>query len=107
MDREGSRSFFQPDALGSTRALADDTGTITERVEYSPFGTPTFIGGESASSLDNPYLFRGRRYDGDAGLYVYGGRRYDPTTGRYVQRGAETMGNPYTFALNNPLGDRR
>ena len=103
MDRGGSRFFYQADALGSIRALADDAGSIVERVDYDPFGAPIFSGAGSESSVGNPYLFRGRRYDAESGLYVYGGRRYDPATGRYVQRGREYLGNRYTFAGNNPI----
>jgi RHS repeat-associated protein len=109
MDRGGIRVFYQTDALGSTRAIADDVGNVVERVDYDLFGAPTIsaVGlseetSPGASMLDNPYLFRGRRYDADVVLYVYGGRRYDPGSGRYTQRGMEAWGNPYTFADNNP-----
>ena len=104
MERGGSRVFYQTDALGSVRALAGDTGSIVERVEYDPFGAPVFGAGGDESSVGNPYLFRGRRYDVESGFYASGGRRYDPDTGRHVQRGSETLGNPYTFAGNNPVG---
>jgi len=106
MDRGEGRVFYQTDALGSTRALTDESGDLLERVDYHPFGTPTFGGGAAESDADNPYLFRGRRYDAEPGLYVYGGRRYEPATGRYTQRGAGTLSNPYTFAGNNPVGAR-
>jgi RHS repeat-associated protein len=106
--RGGSRSFYQADGVGSVRALADQTGSIVERVDYEPFGVPIFSHGGGESGVGNPYLFRGRRYDSDTGLYGQAGRRYDPALGRYLQRGAEALGNPYTFAGNNPLGgDRR
>jgi len=31
---------FSSDALGSTRALADSSGQITDTYDYSPYGTP-------------------------------------------------------------------
>jgi len=105
MDRAGQRAFYQVDTLGSIRALADETGNVTERVDYDPFGAPTFNGGGKASAMGNPYLFRATRYDAHIELYVQGGRRRDPRTGRFNQRGAEVLGNPYTFAGNNPVGD--
>lgn len=98
-----SRLWYQADALGSVRALADGTGAIVERVEYDPYGTPTCSGGGSASAYGNPYLFRGQRYDADSDLYVYGGRRYEPGAGRFLQPGSQTLGNAYTFAGNSPL----
>ncbi|RLC55184.1 MAG: hypothetical protein DRI80_18170, partial [Chloroflexota bacterium] len=104
MERGGSRFFYQTDGLGSVRALADETGDVVERVNYEPFGRPIFAEGMSSSSLGNPYLFRGLRYDAESGLYVYDGRRYEPGTGRYLQRGERSLGNPYTFVGNNPLG---
>jgi RHS repeat-associated protein len=93
--------FYQPDALGNVRALADDAGSVVERVDYDPFGTPIFGGSES--SLGNPYLFRGLRYDTESGFYVSGVRQYEPSTGRHAQRGEESLGNPYPFAGNNPI----
>jgi RHS repeat-associated protein len=107
MDRGGSVSFYQTDGTGSVRALADDAGTVTERVDYDPFGRPVFEGGDDRSAFANPYFFRGSRYDTGVGLYVYGGLRYDPTTGRYLQRSGENLGNPYTYAGNNPILPRR
>jgi len=103
IERGGNRLFYQADALGSVRALADGTGGIVERVDYEPFGAPLFSGGGSESALGNPYIFRGRRYDAESELYLYGGRHHDPGTGRYLQRGRETLGNPYPFADNNPV----
>jgi RHS repeat-associated protein len=111
MQRGSVRVFYQTDgpstgsgqALGSVRALADGAGGIVERVDYDPFGAPAFSGGGSASAWGNPYLFRGVRYDADSELYVFGGQRYEPGTGRYLQRGPAEMGNPYTFASNNPV----
>jgi len=104
MERGGKRFFYQADGPGSVRALADGAGSVVERVDYDPFGRPIFEGGAGSSSLDNPYLFRDLRYDAESGLYVYGGRRYEPGTGHYLQRGERSLGNPYTFAGNNPLG---
>ncbi|PKO22548.1 MAG: hypothetical protein CVU38_08745, partial [Chloroflexi bacterium HGW-Chloroflexi-1] len=74
-----------------------------EHVDYEPFGAPTFSGGGQESAVGNPFLFRGHRYAAGGSFYVYGGRRYEPDTGRYLQRGQEALGNPYTFAGNNPV----
>lgn len=39
---------------------------------------------QHALPLLNPYLFQGRRYDGETGLYYYRNRYYDPDTGEFV-----------------------
>ncbi len=104
MDGGGSHVvLYQTDALGSVRALADETGSVVERVDYGPFGAPILSGGGSASSQGNPYLFRGLRYDAESGFYLAGVRQYEPSTGRHAQRGEPSLGNPYTFAGNNPV----
>ncbi len=85
------------------RGLADATGAIVERVDYDPFGAPAFSGGGQESALGNPFLFRGHRYAAGGEFYVFGSQRYEPATGRTFQRGPEALGNPYTFAGNNPV----
>jgi RHS repeat-associated protein len=104
MDGGGSHVVcYQIDATGSIRALADETGSVVERVDYGPFGAPLFSGGGSEGSVGNPYLFHGLRYDAESGFYLAGVRQYDPSTGHHAQRGEELLGNPYTFAGNNPV----
>jgi len=85
MERDGERSFYQHDARGSVRALADAHGAVVERVDYEAFGKPIFDGGAQSSALGNPNLWRGLRYDADDGLYILRGDRYDPDSGRLIQ----------------------
>jgi hypothetical protein len=54
MDRWGTCSFFQIDPLGGTCAVADDAGSIGERVDHDPFGRPVFAAGGTESTLGNP-----------------------------------------------------
>jgi len=103
MERGGARTFYQTDGIASVRALADATGAVVERVDYEPFGAPVFSGGGQESARGNPYLFRGLWYDANNAVYVTGSRRYEPATGHTFQRGPEALGNPYTFAGNNPV----
>ncbi|HEV2387693.1 MAG TPA: RHS repeat-associated core domain-containing protein [Candidatus Acidoferrales bacterium] len=72
-------SNFLPDALGSTLALADTTGTVQTSYTYQPFGGTTTQGASNANS----YQFTGRENDGD-GLYFYRARYYSPTFGRFI-----------------------
>ena len=102
-NRGAGRLYYGEDGVGSVRELADSAGSLVERVDYEPFGAPRFEAGAPASLAGNPYLFRCQRYDPDSSLYVLGARHYDPATGRFLQPGTPNLGNPYTFAGNNPL----
>jgi len=77
--------FCQLDARRRVCTLADARGVIVERVDYEAFGRPIFSGSGSSSALDNPYLWRGLRYDAVDGLYALGGLRYAPARGRNLQ----------------------
>jgi uncharacterized protein RhaS with RHS repeats len=62
-----------PDALGSTVALGDGTGTIQTQYTYEPFGYASQMGAANTNS----YRFTGREDDG-SGLYFYRARYYHP-----------------------------
>ena len=44
------------------------------------FGEP-----DNTSTIGNPYLFTGRKYDSETGLYHYRARYYNPVIGRFLQ----------------------
>jgi YD repeat-containing protein len=67
-DSAGARHFLD-DALGSTLALTDSTGTIQTQYTYEPFGNTTASGQGSSSA----YQYTGRENDG-TGLYYYRAR---------------------------------
>ncbi len=101
---DGSHSFLT-DALGSTRALADGSGQITDSYDYSPYGTLLHHVGSS----DNDFLFTGEQYDPEAGLYYLRARYYSPELTRFLSRdtyeGTLTdplSQNPYLYARGNP-----
>ena len=100
-DGVGVRSLL-PDALGSTVALGDNTGTLQTQYTYEPFGYATQTGLASASS----YKYTGREDDG-TGLYYYRARYYHPRLQRFI--GEDPIGfaggdtNLYAYAGNSPL----
>ncbi|OQW62895.1 MAG: hypothetical protein BVN28_04890 [Nitrospira sp. ST-bin4] len=100
-DGVGSRALLT-DALGSTIALGDSSGTLQTQYTYEPFGYTT----ESGSASTSSYKYTGREDDG-AGLYYYRARYYHPRLQRFIAedpigfRGGDT--NLYRNVGGNPL----
>jgi RHS repeat-associated protein len=88
------------DAVGSTLALTDPTGTVITQYTYEPFGATTASGSPSA----NPTQYTGRVNDG-TGLYYYRARYYDPRSSRLLSEdlmGLSSGMNLYRYADNDP-----
>jgi RHS repeat-associated protein len=93
--------YYHFDGLGSVIALTNSSGNMVERYSYDVFGEPN-----RTSSIGNPYMFTGRRYDAETNLYYYRARYYSLYTGRFLQ--ADPIGylsglNLYTYTGNNPI----
>ncbi|MFG2440951.1 RHS repeat-associated core domain-containing protein [Streptomyces sp. NPDC048508] len=100
MTRSGKSYYYLTDALGSTVALADGSGTKVASYRYSPRGvtTPT-----ESTGVSQPYRFAGTFQD-PTDLYHMGARYYDSRTGRFNQNdpsGKEK--NPYLYAEGDPV----
>ncbi len=95
-------STLLPDALGSTTALTDSSGTIQTQYTYDPFGNATPSGAANANS----YQFTGRENDG-TGLDYYRARYYSPTLQRFISEDPLGFGggdpNLYAYAGNDPI----
>ncbi|OQW65513.1 MAG: hypothetical protein BVN28_01575 [Nitrospira sp. ST-bin4] len=100
-DGVGARALL-PDALGSTVALGDGTGTLQTQYTYEPFGLTTQTGAASTNS----YKYTGREDDG-SGLYYYRARYYQPRMQRFVAEDPTGFNggdiNLYVYAANNPV----
>jgi len=93
--------YYHFDGLGSVAALSNINNVVVESYSYDVFGEPN-----TASSIGNPYMFTGRRYDPEAGLYYYRARYYAYDIGRFLQTdpiGYAAGLNLYTYCRNNPL----
>ncbi|MCC6141994.1 MAG: hypothetical protein IT389_15420 [Nitrospira sp.] len=100
-DGVGSRALLT-DALGSTVALGDSTGTLQTQYTYEPFGYVTTSGAASTSS----YKYTSREDDG-TGLYYYRARYYHPRLQRFISEDPIGFGggdaNLYGYVGGNPL----
>jgi len=98
------RTDLLTDALNSTIALTDSTGTITQQYSYDPYGNVTQS--DITTGFTNPYLYTGREAD-SAGLYYYRARYYSPTMGRFISEDPLGFGggqnNFYAYAHSNPI----
>jgi RHS repeat-associated protein len=101
--------------------LVDGNGVPKEKCEYDPFGgvrvftwnngTGTWNSAWAhASSVGNPYLFTGRRFDAETRLGYYRNRYYSRELGRYLTGDligpwddCQNTGSPYAYNGNNPV----
>jgi RHS repeat-associated protein len=88
-DGAGVRNYLT-DALGSSVALLDGSGTVQTEYTYEPFGATSVTGGATTSA----HAFTGREND-ETGLYYYRARYYHPTAQRFVSE------DPLDFAAGD------
>ena len=105
-NQAGQERFFLQDALGSTQALVDATGTLTDSYAYDAYGDIIAQSGSTSSA----YRYAGEQYDQDLGLYYNRARYYDQGVGRFSQMdsylGRDTAPitlNKYAYANANPV----
>jgi RHS repeat-associated protein len=103
-DSSGARSFLS-DALGSSLALADGTGTIQTTYSFDPFGNTT-TGGAANS---NTFTYTGRELDAaNLNLYYYRARYYNPALQRFISEdpiGFNGGTNFYAYAGGDPINN--
>ena len=80
--RYGSIWYFHKDHLGSSTLITDGTGSISQQVEYLPYGE-VFLEKQHNSDPSQPlyatpYKFNGKELDEETGLYYYGARYMNP-----------------------------
>ena len=85
--------YYLYDANFNVTAVTDDTGAVLERYASSPYGRVTYLDDTFAalstqeSTIDNEYLYTGRRLDpGAPGLQPKRNRFYSSELGRWVNR---------------------
>jgi len=105
---DGAEHYYHYDGLGSTVALTDEDGFLTDQYAYEPFGETA----NSIGSTDNPFRYVGRfgvMTEPDGTLFMRA-RFYDADSGRFLSKDPleGVLRNPsglhkYNYAWNNPL----
>ena len=88
----GDAHYYLQDANFNVTAVTDDAGTVKERYSYTPYGEATVLDinfspvSGNTSTIDNEYLYTGRRLDPETYLQLNRNRFYHATFGRWVNR---------------------
>ena len=94
------------DGLGSTVALTNASGGITDRFRYDVYGLPRALTSDYKTALlAHRFLFTGREWLGAVGLTDHRRRHYSPSIGRWGA--ADPLGfaggiNLYNYVLGSP-----
>lgn len=103
-DRDGAESFYHFDGQGSTRALTDENGDVTDRYAYRAFGEEV----SKTGVTENPYRYvgeKGYNFDEETEDHYVRVRSYQPTTARWLTRDPAAFSdgpNWYAFVRSNP-----
>ena len=105
---DGTTHYYHYDSRGSTIALSDNSGNLTDKYAYDSFGNVV----NSEGSTANPYLYLGSHgvMDEGNGLNYIRARYYAADMGRFItkdpltgnDRDSQSL-NRYVYALNNPV----
>ncbi|MGC4073745.1 MAG: RHS repeat-associated core domain-containing protein [Nibricoccus sp.] len=99
-----STHVYHVNHQGSTVALTDDAGTVTDRFEYEPFGKLTYRSGTTSTPFQLHGSF-GVMTDPN-GLVYMKSRYYHTSLKRFINADPSGFGggsNAYAFAANSPL----
>jgi RHS repeat-associated protein len=92
-NRGGVKSFYLVDGLGSTRALTDSSGAVSDRYIYDAYGNLI----ASSGNTENSYRFAGEQFDKNLGQYYLRDRYYGTNIGRF------TRSDNFEGSFDNPL----
>jgi RHS repeat-associated protein len=104
IEADGTTRYYHADELGSTLALTDETGVVTDEFAYMPYGTATHSG-----STETPFQWLGGYgvyYDSTTDLHLTLHRAYSSSMKRFISPdplGIDGGKNVYMWANMNPL----
>jgi RHS repeat-associated protein len=104
--RNTDTSYYLYDGHGSTRALADSSGSLTDSYDYDAFGVEL----NSTGTTENAYRYTGEQYDANLDQYYLRARYYNQGAGRFTQmdtwmgRGLDPITlNKYLYGNADPV----
>jgi RHS repeat-associated protein len=87
--------YYHANSQGSVGALTNEAGDVVEYYTYRLFGDVEYLDATatpmSSSTIDNRYLFHGRRREPNTALYYYRNRYYHALTGEFLTQ--DPLGN--------------
>ena len=90
-------SFYAKDGLGSTRALTNSAGAVTDTYTYDAYGDLT----GSTGTTTNEFLFAGYQFDRSLGQDYLRARYLNTTLGAFSSR------DTYEGSVSNPITENR
>ncbi|MFJ3779872.1 SpvB/TcaC N-terminal domain-containing protein [Streptomyces sp. NPDC090075] len=100
-DQGPAVAYHLPDHLGSSTAVLDATGTLTNREEHTPYGETSF-----GSFARKRYRFTGMERDEESGMACHGHRYYLSWAARWASSdptGSAGGTNLYEMCGGNPM----
>ncbi len=85
--------YHHTDGLGSTIALTDTVGLVTDRYTYDAYGGTV----DHQGTFGNSFQFAGEQRDSSTGLDYLRARYYDSSLGRFVSA------DPFSGFMNDPM----
>lgn len=109
MNYNGNEYFYVTNMQGDVIELIDINGNSVAKYKYDAWGNVIYQTGSMAD--ENPYRYRGYRYDEETGLYYLQSRYYNPEIGRfisaddlyYLNNSSAISMNLYSYCENNPI----
>ncbi len=95
----GSEEYCHLNHIGSTHAMTDSAGALTQTYDYSPFGVIL----DGPPDPNGQYLFSSKPWDADADLYHFVARQMDPARGAFLSRDPIGRGT-FAYAGGSPFG---
>jgi RHS repeat-associated protein len=99
------KSAIKP-GQGSTRALTNSAGAVTDTYSYTAYGE---IYDQTGTTANN-YLYTGQQFHQSTGLYSLRARFYNPSWGRFLSQDTWAVNysspvelNRYGYAANRPI----
>lgn len=107
-EANGTYKTYHFDRRGSTVAITDENGNVTDHFQYAPYGELVRHDGPTAT----PFMFNGRYgvMTDSNGLYYMRARYYNPEIRRFINQDVLTGSidngqslNKYAYANGNPI----